>query len=568
MIKFAFYGRVSTEDRQDPAASRAWQLKRAGDLVGSTGEVVSEFFDIGQSRSLPWQRRPEASRLLASLADPTRNFEAVVIGEPQRAFSGSQYSLTYPLFVHHGVQLWVPEVGGPVDPESEAHDMLMTLFGGMSKGERNRIRTRVRTAMSTQAKEGRFLGGRPPYGYLLADDGEHPNPEKARIGQRLHKLEPDPETAPVVVRIFQEFIAGRGYAQIAGLLTDDGILSPSGHDPDRNRHRSSTRGVWGKAAVRAILENPRYTGYSVWAKQRRDEVLLDAENVSLGYETKLRWNAEDKWVWSDEPTHEAIISEELFEQARRIIGSRVQRRKPRRTDTPYLFRSLIFCKLCGRRMQGNRLREQLHYRCVLKQEYPGSDHPRSLSVREELITPIVDDWLGTLFHPESLDETCQTLEVSQDGATCPETVEAERIIKECDRELANYRAALRASPSDSVAAWIVETEARRKLAVERLQGSQDAGRLTSEQIRQVVEQMNGIVGILNQASPEDRRRIYQACNLKINYDHDQKAVELHTTPTIDEVWSNRRVGDKPLNQGSASKSEAKPWVNDGVGGGT
>ena len=111
--------------------------------------------------------------------------------------------MTFPLFEHYGVELWVPEVGGPVDPGSEAHDMVMTLFGGMSKGERSRIRTRVRNAMAAQvATQGRFLGGRPPYGYRLADAGPHPNPGKAALGIQIHRLEPDPVAAPVVVRIF------------------------------------------------------------------------------------------------------------------------------------------------------------------------------------------------------------------------------------------------------------------------------------------------------------------------------------------------------------------------------
>jgi site-specific DNA recombinase len=72
----------------------------------------------------------------------------------------------------------------------------MSLYGGMSQGERNRIKTRVRSAMEAQAAiEGRFLGGRPPYGYLLADAGQHPNPDKASSGQRVHQLEPDPASA-------------------------------------------------------------------------------------------------------------------------------------------------------------------------------------------------------------------------------------------------------------------------------------------------------------------------------------------------------------------------------------
>jgi site-specific DNA recombinase len=155
-------------------------LRRALELIEPNGSaIVAEFFDIGQSRSLPWKRRPEASRLLELLRSPDRGFEAVAIGEPQRAFYGAQFALTFPLFEHYGVELWVPEVGGRVDPGSEAHDMVMTLFGGMSKGERSRIRTRVRNAMAAQAAtQGRFLGGRPPFGYRLADAGPHPTPRR------------------------------------------------------------------------------------------------------------------------------------------------------------------------------------------------------------------------------------------------------------------------------------------------------------------------------------------------------------------------------------------------------
>jgi site-specific DNA recombinase len=261
MMRFAFYGRVSTEDNQDPEASRAWQLRRARAIIESKGgEIVVEFFDIDKSRSIPWARRPQASALLAQLKNPNRNFDAVVIGEPHRAFYGNQYGLTYPVFEHFRIPLWVPEVGGPIDPANEAHDMIMSVFGGLSKGERNRVRVRVRTAMAAiTATEGRYLGGRPPYGYRLVDAGPHPNPAKAADGKRLHKLELDPIAAPVVRRIFAEFLgrAGsieRGLFAIAEGLTRDGILSPSAHDRARNRHREGI--AWAKSAVRAILTTP------------------------------------------------------------------------------------------------------------------------------------------------------------------------------------------------------------------------------------------------------------------------------------------------------------------------
>jgi site-specific DNA recombinase len=285
-----------------------------------------------KARALPWKRRPEASRLLEAFRDRERGFEAVVIGEPQRAFYGNQFGLTFPVLVHYGIELWVPEVGGAVDPGSDAHDLVMSLYGGMSKGERSRIQTRVRSAMAAQAAvEGRFLGGRPPYGYVLADAGPHPNPSKAAAGQRSHRLEPDPAVAPVVRRIFEEYLSGRGLYVIAEGLTRDGIPSPSAHDPARNRHRQGSGGAWSKIAVRSILQNPRYTGREVWNKQRREHVLVDVEDVALGHESKMRWNQRGQWIWSEHPTHPAIVEPEVFDAVQDVFASAQRPCHPQRT---------------------------------------------------------------------------------------------------------------------------------------------------------------------------------------------------------------------------------------------
>src|SRR6266542_895002 len=99
----------------------------------------------------------------------------------------------------------------------------------MSKGERNRIKVRTRTAMASQTRlEGRFLGGRPPYGYQLIGLGPHPNPAKAAAGRRLHGLLPDPQTARVVQRIFDMHLDGM--FAIAEALTRDDIACPSAYD--------------------------------------------------------------------------------------------------------------------------------------------------------------------------------------------------------------------------------------------------------------------------------------------------------------------------------------------------
>ncbi len=179
--------------------------------------------------------------------------------------------------------------------------------------------------------QGRYLGGRPPYGYLLIDAGPHPNPAKAADGKRLHVLAIDEKAAAVVQRIFAEFLAGRGIFAIAERLTRDGIPCPSAHDPGRNRHRCGV--AWSKGAIRAILTNPRYTGRQVWNRQRKDEVLLDITDVTLGHTTKMRWNPQDKWIYSQQITHPALISDDDFARAQQILAGRGYGPHPTRAGT-------------------------------------------------------------------------------------------------------------------------------------------------------------------------------------------------------------------------------------------
>jgi site-specific DNA recombinase len=535
MLRFAFYGRVSTEDQQDPESSRSWQLHRSHQLIQPHGGIlVAEYFDRGQSRSLPWKRRPEASRLLAALRHPDRNFTAVVIGEPQRAFYGNQFSLTFPIFTHYGVELWVPEVGGRIDPGSDAHDLVMTLFGGMSKGERNRIKTRVRSAMAAQtATQGRFLGGRPPYGYRLVDAGPHPHPAKAALGGRLHRLEPDPLTAPVVERIFEEYLDGRGYYAIAERLTADAVPSPAGHDPARNPHRHGR--AWGKSAVRAILANPRYTGYQVWGRQRRDEVLLDVDDVAAGHTSRRRWNPATNWVWSAEPAHQPLVSRETFQavQARMHPASPPKPRKARPGARVYPLRGRLRCQLCDRRLQGQWIRGEAYYRCRYQAEYAtavGFDHPRSVYLREVDLLPRIDAWLGRLSDADHLEATCQALAAGSDqqATRSAEQTAARQLLADCDRRLARYRAALEADVDPAVVGqWIAEVTATRQAAEAKLHQLDAAPEpLSPEAIRAALEQVGGLAGVLDSADPILRAQLYEELGIEGTYDPRARVVAI------------------------------------------
>jgi len=382
-LRFAFYGRVSTEDWQDPVTSRARQLQQAVMLVGGHGVIVAEFFDAGQSRTLPWPRRPQAAALVGQLADPDRGWDAIVIGEYERAFYGNQYALMAPLFEHYGIGLWMPEVGGRVDWHAEDHEQMMLALGLSSKREITRTRIRVRTAMAAQTREqGRYLGGRPPYGYRLGDAGPHPNKAHAAWGRRAHRLEPDPVTAPVVRWMFAQRLAGHSAARITRALNDAGVPCPSAADPARNPHR--TGAGWTLRTVAAILANPRYTGRQVWNRQRTD---FDPANAGLGHKQVQRWNLPEGWVISRYPAHAALVSEADFIAVQEMAAPRGPAGPAARR---YLLAGLLACGRCGRRLESAWSNGKPAYRCRhghTSATAPGPGRPGNTYVREDQIVP-------------------------------------------------------------------------------------------------------------------------------------------------------------------------------------
>ncbi|WP_166029232.1 recombinase family protein [Streptomyces chilikensis] len=348
---------MSTEDHQDPASSRAWQLMGAQALVSGHGRIVAEFFDVGRSRTVPWARRPEAAALLVALADPGREFDAVVIGSSERAFYGNQFATMAPLFDHYGVEVWVPELGGAVDPKVGGQEELMILLGILSKREIARARIRTRAAMTVQARDqGRYLGGRPPYGYRLVDAGPHPNRALARRGVCAQTLAVHPECGPVVSWIFAQRLAGHSMARITRALNDASIPCPAAADTARNPHRTGRR--WVLHSVRAILANPRYTGRQVWNRQRTDHDLIDPDNTSLGHRDVTRWNTTADWIISTRPAHPALVSEADF-----VAVQQIRTRPQPVPGRTYPLAGLLCCGVCGRRMESHWVHEHPGYRC-------------------------------------------------------------------------------------------------------------------------------------------------------------------------------------------------------------
>jgi site-specific DNA recombinase len=240
--------------------------------------------------------------------------------------------------------------------------------------------------MAAQTREqGRYLGGRPPYGYRLADAGPHPNKAHAAWGRRARRLEPDPVTAPVVRWMFAQRLAGHSTARITRALNDAEIPCPSAADPGRNPHR--TGAGWTLRTVAAILANPRYTGRQVWNRQRTDFDLVDPANTALGHKQVQRWNVPEGWVISKRLAHAALVSEADFIAAQDATAPRGPAGPATRR---YMLAGLVACGRCGRRLESAWSNGKSAYRCrhgYTSATGPDPGQPKNTYVREDQILP-------------------------------------------------------------------------------------------------------------------------------------------------------------------------------------
>ncbi len=417
-VRFAFYGRVSTLEYQDPVSSLGWQRDSAIDVIADRGRIVTEFFDVGYSRTVPWARRRQAARLLEAVTNPGREFDAIIVGESERAFTGTQLLHLAQVFLAHGVQVWLPELDGPVDLTDPAHQALIMWLGERARREVARARYRTTAAMRVQARDqGRYLGGRPPYGYRLVDAGPHPNAAHAAWGRRLQRLDPDPATADTVRWIFAQRLTGHSLAGIARALNDRGVPCPSQADRPRNRHRHG--GTWTLQAVRAIVANPRYTGRQVWNRQHIQYRHTDGGRVRV-----QQWNPTDQWVVSTRPAHPALVSDTDFIAVQAVRSTRTATDGTPRT---YRLAGLLQCRICGRRLDSHWVNNRPGYRCRHghTSAHPANNHEdreRAVYLRED---ELLQD-LATALHrgsgrPPRADEVPGLLRAGNFTIVCSHT---------------------------------------------------------------------------------------------------------------------------------------------------
>jgi len=150
---------------------------------------------------------------------------------------------------------------------------------------------------------------------------------------KKRKLEIDPETAPIVVEIFERFVAGESLNAIAKSLNERGI-------------KGCMNGTWENADISAIILNEKYMG----------DAVLQKTFVNNHLEKKRVKNDGQKPKYYVTDNHEPIISRELFYKVQEIYKKRKMHYYKGSGMTKTAFSGLMFCVNCGkiyRRMISN-----------------------------------------------------------------------------------------------------------------------------------------------------------------------------------------------------------------------
>ena len=186
------------------------------------------------------------------------------------------------------------------------------------------ISKKVLAGRMTRSRQGKFCGGQPPLG-LMRD------PE-----DRGHLIL-DPETAPVIRKIYDLALDGWGCMRIAKQLMEDKvpITRVKGNTAcDVNYY------AWGGARISHILRNPFYKG---------------AHLVCRTHQKGIRSNTYDIIPREDweiiEDCHEAIVTPEEWEQVQAIIDRKPPIMKGNACPFYNLFHGIIYCATCGKSMQ-------------------------------------------------------------------------------------------------------------------------------------------------------------------------------------------------------------------------
>lgn len=332
------YARYSSHNQGEQSIEgQLAAAKTYADAKGYT--IVHEYIDRAISGRT--DNRYEFQKMLSDCAKG--HFQIIIVWKVDR-FGRNREEITFNKYraKKHGVAVEYVAENLPDSPEGV---ILESVLEGMAEYYSLQLSQNVRRGLHETAKKCKWTGGKVPLGYQITTDGD---------------FEINPDTAPIVKKIFDLYVAGKTMSEIIRELENDGIYNSKG--------KPYTLGH-----VRAVLQNKKYIG----VYQFKDEIYV-------------------------EDAIPALIDKETFEKAQEML--KINRRMPSHkwTYADYLLTGKVFCGHCGAAMIGTSAtppkgsEARYHYYCCVNNRKHGKICKKKAVRKERLEKAVLNEVMKLL----------------------------------------------------------------------------------------------------------------------------------------------------------------------------
>jgi site-specific DNA recombinase len=370
--------------------------------------------------------------------------------------------------------------------------LMLHILLSFAQFEREIISERTRDKMSAARRKGKWIGGRPPLGYDIADK----------------RLVVNTDEAEQVRAIFTMYLEEKSLLRVAEILNGRGWRMKTWSTRKNRRHGG---GEWDKAGVQRIITNAVYVG-------------------------KVEYRGE---VYPGQ--HRGIVDDGVFARAAAILESHRQARADDVRNTHgFLLRGLLRCQACGSVMTSTfSTRKEVVYRyytCTLVARRGRGKCPVR-SVSAEAIERFVVARVHALGRSPEVVEgvVTEVARLSGDGRAEFEQ-EERRLVMEYQRLRGEYKQALgvlteqQGGDGAFVRERLAEIEQRaiqidgRVSEIRSTLEAAERGAFTHQQITAV---LNMFVPVWDALSSTERARILRLLIERIDYDGVGQSVEIH-----------------------------------------
>lgn len=299
----AAYIRVSTDDQleysPDSQLEKIREYAKKSDMILPEELIFREEEGISGKKA---EKRPEFMRMIGAAKKEPTPFDVIIVWKFSRFARNRQDSIVYKSMLRKQCGIDVVSVTEQIG-DDKMSIIVEAMIEAMDEYYSINLAEEVRRGMNEKVSRGEPVTA-PAFGYLMKDK----------------KYDIDPDTAPLVRMIFNDYISGMGYRPIASKLNAMGIRTRRG-------------GLWETRTVEYILRNPVYIGKIRWNPRG-----------------KTRRNFDDPGIILIDGGHEHLIGDDTWRQAQdRMVENRVRYGKfdGQKKSPAFMLQGLVKCSSCG-----------------------------------------------------------------------------------------------------------------------------------------------------------------------------------------------------------------------------